>query len=92
MSEVKKALQDCFTSQTGDYDPARVFGYGIAVLGGLVYLFLSVYFALKDGKFDQVQYVTGLVGVITAIVGAAAGVYVKRSTENQPPPPDNKTP
>jgi hypothetical protein len=77
-----KVLSDCMTSQAGDYDPARVFGYGIVFLGGLEFLCLSAWMAIKDGKFDGVQFATGLAAIGVALAAAAGGVWLKRSTEN----------
>lgn len=77
-----KVLSDCLTSQAGDYDPARVFGYGIVVLGGLEFLVLSAYSTFKEGKFDSVAFATGLAAVGGALVLAGAGVWIKKTTEN----------
>lgn len=86
-----KVLSDCMTSQAGDYDPARVFGYGITFLGGLVFLCLSVWIAIKDGKFDGLQFAGGLAAVSASIATAGAGVWLKRSTENPAPKVENET-
>jgi hypothetical protein len=81
---IAKILSDCFTSQTGDYDPARVIGYGLVSLGALEFMVLSPYITIKDGKFDGLQFCAGLASIGTALVAAAGGVYLKRSTENTP--------
>lgn len=82
--ELIKILNDCFTSAGGDYDPARIFGYGIVVLGSLEFLFLAAYTSIKEGKFDPVQFATALAGIAAALAAAAAGVWIKKSTENPP--------
>lgn len=87
-----KVLSDCLTSQAGDYDPARVFGYGIVFLGGLVYLFLSIWMAIKEGKFNGLEFAGGLVAISGAMTTAAAGVYLKRATENLPTTTEAKPP
>ena len=82
--ELIKVVNDCLTSSGGDYDPARVFGYGIIALGGLEFLILTAYVTFKDGKFDGMQFATGLAAIGASLVAAGAGVWIKRQTENSP--------
>jgi hypothetical protein len=84
--EVRKLVHDCLTSANGDYDPARVVGYLVVVFGALEFLALSAYVTIKDGKFDSMQYSAGLVAIAGVLVAAAAGVWLKRATENLPAP------
>lgn len=80
-----KVIKDCATAQNGeDYDPARIVGYGVVVLGGLLFLVLTVWSTFHTGKFDGVQFSIGLTGVSGAIAAAAAGVWLKKSTEVPP--------
>lgn len=85
VGELKKLVKDCLTSANGDYDPARVVGYGIVLWGAAQFFLLSLYFAIKDGKFDGTAYAAGLAAVSATGLAAAAGVYIKKSTENIPP-------
>lgn len=87
-----KVLNDCLTSANGDYDPARVVGYGIVALGGLIYLVLEVYMVVTTHQFDEIKYSTGLAGVGAALVAAAGGVWLKKSTEVPPKEPPQEPP
>lgn len=86
MSTFKRVLSDMSTSQNGDYDPARVVGYGVAVLGALVFLSLTVYTTLQTKAFDASAFAVGLCGVSATVAAAAGGVFFKRSTEIPVPP------
>lgn len=79
--EIKKLVHQCLTNPQGLYDPARVAGYGIVVLGGLQYLILSAYIVIKDGKFDGLSFATGLAAIGAALMAAAGGVWIKKSSE-----------
>lgn len=81
-----KLIKDCLTSAGGDYDPARVVGYGISLLGGLEFLVLTAYVTLKNHSFDGISFATGLSGVAAALAAAAAGVRIKHNTEVPPEP------
>lgn len=90
---VSKVVSDCFTSANGDYDPARVAGYGIVVLGGFVYLGCEIFMVVTTHQFDEIKFATGLAGIGTALMAAAGGVWIKKSTEiplketpTEPPP------
>lgn len=79
---IKKVIKDCSTGPNGeDYDPARVVGYGIVALGGIQFLVLTAWVTFQTGKFDGVQFSIGLTGVSGAIAAAAAGVWLKKTTE-----------
>jgi len=76
-----KVVGDVFTSWNGDVDPARLFGYGFVLLGGMEFLGLTLYMTVKTGHFDALNFSTGLIGISGAIVAAAAGVLIKKSSE-----------
>ncbi len=79
--EIKKLIHQCLTNPQGVYDPARVAGYGIVVLGGIQYLVLTAYMAIKDGKFDGLNFATGLAAIGAALMAAAGGVWIKKTSE-----------
>jgi hypothetical protein len=81
----KRVLKDITTTPAGDYDPARIIGYGIVVLGGIEFLVLTAWVTIQKGTFDGAQFSLGLTGVAGAIAAAAAGVYIKKSAEVQVP-------
>lgn len=77
-----KVFADAFSSQSGDYDPARLIGYGFVALAGLVFLGLFIFVTVVNKSFDTTAFLSG-VGVITgATLGAAGGVMMKAKTEN----------
>lgn len=82
--EIKRLVSDCLTSANGDYDPARIVGYGIALAGGVEFLVLTAYTTVRSGAFDGAQFAIGLTGVGGALAAAAAGVWLKKSTEVPP--------
>jgi hypothetical protein len=81
MSLFGKVISDSFTSMNGDFDPARLFGYGFVLLGGLEFLGTTLYMVIKTQHFDQVGFATGLIGISGALLAAAAGVYIKKTAE-----------
>lgn len=83
--EVRKLVFDCLTNTHGNYDPARVVGYIVVVLASLEFMVLSAYVTIKDGKFDGSMYAIGLASISTALIAAAAGVWMKKSTEMPSP-------
>jgi hypothetical protein len=94
MSTFKRVVSDMSTSQNGDYDPARVVGYGVSVLGALVFLALTVYVTVLTKAFDASAFAIGLLGISTTVAAAAGGVFIKRSTEvplSPTAPPLNET-
>lgn len=79
---VKKVFKDCLTGINGkDYDPARVVGYAVVIIGAVVFIGLSIYDTIINKKFDYTGYATGLAGVGVTITAAAAGVWFKKDTE-----------
>ena len=78
---IKRVVSDCATSANGDYDPARVIGYGFVVLGGLFFLGLTVYDTVVKQSFDSGGFASGLLAISGAIVAAGAGVWLKKDTE-----------
>ena len=88
----KRVLRDSFTTPNGDFEPARIVGYGVTILGALVFFFCTVYMVVKTQAFDAAQYAIGLGGVAATLAAAAAGVYIKKSDEIPYDPTANKTP
>ena len=92
---IKRVCREVFTSSADEFDPARVFGYGFVLIGGTVFIVLSVYDTMKNGKFDYINYSAGIAAISAALVSAAAGVVIKRTSEkdaNPPPPPPSAEP
>lgn len=87
--KIKRVINDCATSANGDYDPARVIGYGFVVLGGLFFLGLTTYDTVVKQSFDSAGFASGLLAISGAIVAAGAGVWLKKDTEI---PPKEQTP
>ncbi|MEL6237026.1 MAG: hypothetical protein AAFO57_00155 [Pseudomonadota bacterium] len=81
---IKRLISDCLTGPNGDFDPARVVGYGITMAGGVEFLVLTAYTTLRTGAFDGAQFAIGLTGVGGALAASAAGVWLKKSTEVPP--------
>lgn len=91
----KRVCREVFTSSADEFDPARVFGYGFVLVGGTVFIVLSIYDTMKNGKFDYINYSAGIAAISAALVSAAAGVVIKRTSEkdpNPPPPPPAPNP
>lgn len=80
----KRVIKDISTSAGGDFDPARVIGYGVVFLGSIEFLVLTAYTTFKSGVFDGTQYAIGLTGISGALAAAAAGVWLKKTTEITP--------
>jgi hypothetical protein len=85
MSELGKMVKDCMTSANGDYDPARVVGYLIAVLAVIVFMIGMVVNMLVQHQFDVDAFFKGVVGLSALVTSVAGGVRIKSSTEVQPP-------
>lgn len=83
-NEIGKLLKDSLTSAAGDYDPARVVGYGVVLLLVVFFLVLATYDTYLNHKFQYGGYTAGLVAIAAAIASAAAGVWIKRGTEVDP--------
>lgn len=82
---VNKTVGDVFSSYTGDVDPARLFGYGLTVWGAIQFYVSEAYITIKTGTFDTANFAIGMVSISGALMAAAAGVWIKNSTENRPP-------
>lgn len=80
----KKAFRDSLTNSVGDYDPARLFGYGFTLLAGLVFLGLAIYDTVVKHSFDYGGFATGAGAMALVITGTAAGVALKSGTEAKP--------
>ncbi|MBB5409161.1 hypothetical protein HDG34_003102 [Paraburkholderia sp. HC6.4b] len=78
---VARVCEDLFCSWNGDVDPARFFGYGFVMLGGLVFIILSIYDTIKHQTFNSLAFSGGLVAIAGAVTAAAAGVKIKESSE-----------
>lgn len=74
-------MKDISTTSSGDYDIARVAGYGVTVLGAVVFLGLSIYDTWANQKFNYEGFSLALTAISIAITGAAAGVWIKKGAE-----------
>lgn len=81
-----RVLSDVFTSQTGDYDPARLFGYGFVILAATEFLTAFGYVVWKTGTFDATNFTIGVAGISTSLAAVATGVAIKKGTEVPMPP------
>jgi uncharacterized membrane-anchored protein len=81
IATLKKVIEDCSTGANGDYDPARVIGYGVTLLGSLVFLGLTIYVTIITKAFNSEGFAIGLAGISAVITAAAGGVLMKKSTE-----------
>lgn len=81
-SEFKKLLKDCFSSQSGDYDPARVIGYIFLACICLTFIILFWYVTIKTGTFLSNDFTQGSLTIGGLIIMVAGGVLVKAPTEN----------
>jgi hypothetical protein len=85
---VARVCEDLFCNWNGDVDPARFFGYGFVMLGGLVFIILSIYDTVKHQTFNSLAFSGGLVAIAGAVTAAAAGVKIKESSEIPMPTED----
>lgn len=79
---IRKVLADAFSSQSGDYDPARLAGYSYVALAGLAFLIMWVWIVIKTGDLHVPEFTQGMAVVGGLIVTAAGGVLMKAKTEN----------
>lgn len=79
-----RVITDMTTTPNMDFDPARVIGYGFALLVGIVFLVLEVWYSFKSGQFNAGEYAAGSASVSMSIVAASAGVLIKKNAEIQP--------
>jgi hypothetical protein len=84
---IAKACGDMFQNWNGDYDPARLIGYGWCLLFGMVFIALTVYDTLHNKAFNSMAFSTGGVAIAGQIFAAACGVRVKQNSEVPMPPP-----
>lgn len=78
----KRFWHDQITTPNGDIDPARVWGYLIIGSGGMLYNYFEYYTVVVKGQpFDPNAYADGLIKVGTALLAAAAGIWIKHGAE-----------
>jgi hypothetical protein len=80
-SGLRRVMTESFTTAAGEFDPARVIGYGFVGLSGFVFLFLTMWVTMKSGVFDTDKFAMGVGAVSAAILAAAGGVQMKNGTE-----------
>lgn len=79
---LKRVIKDCSTGPNGeDYDPARVVGYVVVVVGAMVFIGLAIYDTIVNKKFDYNGFAVGLGGIGVTVAASAAGVWIKKNTE-----------
>lgn len=77
-----KLLSDMITGIDGEtIDPARVIGYGTAILLSVTFVFNSVWSLMHGATWDPQAYGVGAAAVSAAVVAAAYGVSIKSKTE-----------
>lgn len=82
---MRALLTQLFTGLDGvTLDPARVFGYGGAVLGVGTFVFNSVWAAVHGAAWDPQAYGVGLCAVLAGVCAVGAGVALKAKTEPTP--------
>lgn len=84
---IAKATGDMFQNWNGDYDPARLIGYGFVLLCGIVFIGLSIYDTIKNHAFNSLAFSTGCVAISGQALAAAWGVRIKQNAEVPMPPP-----
>lgn len=85
---IAKTCGDMFQNWNGDYDPARLIGYGFVLLCGFVFIALTIYDTLKNHAFNSLAFSTGCVAISGQALAAAWGVKLKQNSEVPMPPPD----
>lgn len=79
---LKRILKDCATGIDGrTYDPARVAGYGTALLGVCAFVFNSVWTTLHGAAFDPAGFGTGFGLILGGVAAIGGGVALKAHTE-----------
>jgi predicted phage tail protein len=81
----KQVVYDCFTNPYGDYDPARVIGYLIVILGALEFLGISMWQYAVYNKFDSTGFAAGLASIGGTLAAAGVGVWIKSDAEKPSP-------
>lgn len=84
---IAKATGDMFQNWNGDYDPARLIGYGFVLLCGLVFIGLTIYDTLRNHAFNSMAFSGGCVAISGQALAAAWGVKIKQNSETPMPPP-----
>jgi hypothetical protein len=85
---IAKTCGDMFQNWNGDYDPARLIGYGFVLLCGFVFIALTIYDTLKNHQFNSIAFSTGSVAISGQALAAAWGVKLKQNSEVPMPPPE----
>lgn len=85
---IAKTCGDMFQNWNGDYDPARLIGYGFVLLCGFVFIALTIYDTLKNHQFNSLAFSTGCVAISGQALAAAWGVKLKQNSEVPIPPPE----
>ena len=62
-------------------DPARLIGYGSAVVGVGAYVFNSIWSVTHGAAFDSQAYGIGLGAVLAGVMAVGVGVGAKSHTE-----------
>lgn len=75
-------LKQLFTGIDGiTFDPARVIGYGSAVVGVGTFIFNAVWAVLHGATWDAQAYGIGLGAVLAGVMAVGVGVGAKAKTE-----------
>jgi hypothetical protein len=85
---IAKTFGDMFQNWNGDYDPARLIGYGFVLLCGFVFIALTIYDTLKNHSFNSLAFSGGCVAISGQALAAAWGVKLKQNSEIPMPPPE----
>ena len=79
---MKLIFTQLFTGLDGQtFDPARLIGYGSAVIGIGTFVFNSVWAVLHGAAWDAQAYGIGLGAVLAGVMAVGAGVGLKAKTE-----------
>lgn len=79
---MKNLLTQLFTGLDGStFDPARLIGYGSAIVGVGTFVFNSLWAVTHGAAFDAQSYGIGLGAVLAGVMAIGAGVGLKAHTE-----------
>lgn len=79
---MKNLLTQLFTGIDGaTFDPARVIGYGAAVVGVGAFVFNSAWAVTHGAAFDAQAYGIGFGAVLAGVMAVGVGVGAKAKTE-----------
>lgn len=84
MPLVKRIMNDIFTTAAGDYDGAKIFGYGFLVIAATLWLSLFTWITIKTVSFNSVDFVAGVVTLSGLLISTSWSVRIKNPTEPQP--------